>query len=97
MTRVQNRSRNYGYSCPGDYRTSGPSYVAKMETPVAATVARDALGTLAGYISDMVPAMAYVPTQVWGDVYCPEEGLARGTIFAVLDKPFVGRQGGCCR
>ncbi|MBR2902997.1 MAG: spore coat associated protein CotJA [Clostridia bacterium] len=45
----------------------------------------------------MVPAMAYVPTQVWGDVYCPEEGLARGTIFAVLDKPFVGRQGGCCR
>lgn len=97
MTRVQNRNKNYGCGCTGDYRASVSGCSAKPNSPVAATVARDALGTLAGYISDMVPAMAYVPAQVWGDVYCPEEGLARGTIFAVLDKPFLGRREGCCR
>ena len=64
---------------------------------VPVTVASDALGTLAGYIKDMVPAMAYVPTQAWADVYCPEEGLSKGTIFAALYKPFEGRQGGCCK
>lgn len=80
-----------------DNRNMMASCAIKPEHPVAPTVASDALGTLAGYIKNMVPAMAYVPTQVWSDIYCPEEGLARGTIFAVLDKPFEGRQGACCK
>ncbi len=35
-------------------------------------------------------AMAYVPVQVWQDLYEPEEGFRRGTIFRELDLPFKG-------
>jgi hypothetical protein len=38
----------------------------------------------------MVVAMAYVPVQDWDNVYTPEVGLNRGTIFADLDKPYIG-------
>ncbi len=37
-------------------------------------------------------AMAYVPIQQWGDLYDIDVGLQRGTIFAQLDKPFLGRE-----
>lgn len=38
------------------------------------------------------PGMAYVPWQVWQDLYDPEEGLPIGTIFRELDYPWeVGR------
>lgn len=37
-------------------------------------------------------AMAYVPWQTWREVYDPELGLERGTIFAELDKPFIGEE-----
>ena len=40
-------------------------------------------------------AMAYVPDQKWEDVYSPEEGFPRGTIFRRLDFPFFGD--GKCR
>lgn len=36
-------------------------------------------------------AMAYVPWQQFGRVYEPEKALQAGTIFADLDKPFLGR------
>ncbi len=36
--------------------------------------------------------MAYVPWQRWGDYYDPCKAFMRGTLFAVLDKPF---KGGC--
>ena len=36
--------------------------------------------------------MAYVPWQTFKDIYDPERGLAAGTIFAELDKPFMGRR-----
>ena len=35
-------------------------------------------------------AMAYVPFQQFGQIYPPESGLERGTIFPELDKPFLG-------
>lgn len=35
-------------------------------------------------------AMAYVPLQQPGDVYSPLTGLESGTIFPVLDLPFLG-------
>lgn len=38
-------------------------------------------------------AMAYVPWQVWKDIYEPCKALATGTIFAELDKPFLGMRG----
>lgn len=37
-------------------------------------------------------AMAYVPWQEWRELYDPELGLERGTIFAELDKPFIGEE-----
>ena len=36
--------------------------------------------------------MAYVPWQKWQDIYSSEIGLQRGTIFAQLDKPFIGEE-----
>lgn len=42
-------------------------------------------------VDKMMPAMAYVPWQQWEDIYCMEEGFERGTVFAQLDKPFIGR------
>lgn len=37
-------------------------------------------------------AIAYVRWQEFGDVYEPEDGFTRGTIFPELDKPFYGRR-----
>ena len=39
--------------------------------------------------------MAYVPPQAWRNLYEPEDGFARGTIFEELDLPFMGK--GDCR
>ena len=36
-------------------------------------------------------AMAYVPFQQANELYEPEKGLSRGTLFPELDKPFAGR------
>lgn len=43
-------------------------------------------------------AMVYSPHQEWQNIYCEEEGLAAGTIFKELDKPFYGPKchGGNC-
>lgn len=43
-------------------------------------------------LSDMAVAMAYVPWQVWGDLYDLDKALSVGTIFEELDKPFLGRR-----
>ena len=44
-------------------------------------------------ILDSMPlAMTYVPWQKWEDIYSPDEGFARGTIFAQLDKTYIGRK-----
>ena len=38
-----------------------------------------------------VPGMSYVPFQQWnGDLYAPDRALEAGTLFPVLDKPFLG-------
>lgn len=44
------------------------------------------------HVDHMVPGMCYVPWQKWEDIYSPEEGFARGTIFAQLDKSYIGRK-----
>ncbi|MBE6851145.1 MAG: spore coat associated protein CotJA [Ruminococcus sp.] len=44
---------------------------------------------------DTPPGMAYVPYQMWGEVYEADMGISRGTMFPVLDKPFLGMEGGC--
>lgn len=40
--------------------------------------------------SHQVPGMCYVPWQTFGKTYDPMRGLAAGTIFPELDKPFTG-------
>lgn len=41
--------------------------------------------------SDPVPAMAYVPYQQWSNqLHSAERALEAGTLFPVLDKPFLG-------
>jgi hypothetical protein len=40
-------------------------------------------------------AMAYVPDQQWRNVYTSDVGFHRGTIFAELDKPFIGEEAVC--
>ncbi len=37
-------------------------------------------------------AMVYAPSQKWEDLYETGLGLERGTIFAQLDKPFIGEE-----
>ena len=44
------------------------------------------------YLEDMPLAMAYVPFQVWRDLYQPDEALQAGTIFKELNLPFYGRR-----
>lgn len=41
----------------------------------------------------MVPGMAYVPVQQWEEMYEPDVGFARGTVFRQLDLPFLGKEG----
>ncbi len=37
-------------------------------------------------------AAAFIPPQAWEDIYTPEVALSRGTLFAQLDKPFIGER-----
>lgn len=39
--------------------------------------------------------MAFVPEQVWQNIYENDVGFARGTIFADLDFPFIGEEAVC--
>lgn len=41
-------------------------------------------------------AMGFVPDQVWQNIYQDDVALARGTIFADLDKPFIGEEAVSC-
>ena len=69
-------------SPPMRHQTDLPASPAPNETHT--TIDRSQPAT------DHVLAMAYVPTQEWQDLYEPEEGLPRGTIFRQLDLPFEG-------
>jgi hypothetical protein len=37
-------------------------------------------------------SMSYTPMQQWENLYDPEVGLSRGTLFACLDLPFIGKE-----
>lgn len=42
-------------------------------------------------VDEMMPGMGFVPWQKWEEVYCVEEAIENGTIFAQLNKPYIGR------
>lgn len=66
-----------------------------MESPYKMNPARrddyDESGWDENMCADQVVGMAYVPWQMWKDVWEPHEALSRGTQFPDLDKPFFGR------
>ena len=39
-------------------------------------------------LSSLPLARAYVPMQTWGEVFKPEEGTRKGTIFPCLYSPY---------
>ena len=49
------------------------------------------VGTANSATPETVLGMSYVPVQIWGGLYEPQEGFSRGTIFKGLDLPFEGR------
>lgn len=46
--------------------------------------------TLKVFPKEISAAMAYVPFQQWCDVYQCEKALCQGTVFPILDLPFMG-------
>lgn len=48
---------------------------------------------LSSFPEDYSVAMAYIPYQQNADSYDADKALARGTLFPVLDKPFLGKAG----
>ena len=55
----------------------------------------DHIGTCGCVGDSWLAVMAFIPVQVLNEVYEPECGFSRGTIFPELDKPFLA--GGCAR
>ena len=58
--------------------------------PTAATGEPAQSFGLAGYPL----AIVYAPLQAWQGLYDTDTALKKGTLFAELDKPFLGSQGG---
>ena len=61
--------------------------VAPVPQPTACSAAR------AEDDNAVLPVMAYVPIQSFGQVYSDCQALHSGTLFPALDKPFTGK--GC--
>ena len=45
------------------------------------------------YSIDAPLAMAYVPMQVWRNLYSARDALVQGTLISELNLPFLGREG----
>lgn len=68
-----------------NYRNSCVSYRSDESPPD-----RECCCTLRTFPKEISVAMAYVPFQQWCDVYTSDKALCQGTIFPVLDLPFMG-------
>ena len=55
-----------------------------------AAAAENAGDQTTGAQSGPVYAMAYVRSQVWGEIYPDQDALSCGTLFPVLDLPYEG-------
>ncbi len=76
-----NNDKPYGYPQQKEFENYRPSCSCKCKQTSALP-------------ENPVVAMAYVPYQECNDVYSPQKALQMGTVFPVLDKPFLA---GCCR
>lgn len=63
--------------------------VQTQSTPCNPDAGKDCgFGGLAGGAPSL--AMVYCPRQYWRAILTPDEALKRGTLFAELDRPFMG-------
>lgn len=77
-----------------NYRQQPARHPAPQRQPVRSPAAELAKAVLdhEGALSWFAVGMTYTPWQRWGEVYCGEKALERGTLFPVLDMPFAGRR-----
>lgn len=78
---MSNDYHDYITAVQGEYDSRGNPYDAPGKSE-----------SFWGSSAAFAPAMAYIPFQSWGNVYAPEVGFQRGTLFQVLDKPFLGEE-----
>ena len=66
----------------------------KPQNPVRSATVELAKAVLdsEGAFDQFAVGMTYTPWQRWGEAYCAEKALDRGTLFPVLDMPFAGRR-----
>lgn len=77
-----------------NYRQQPTRRPAPQRQPARSPAAELAKAVLdhEGALSWFAVGMTYTPWQRWGEVYCGEKALERGTLFPVLDMPFAGRR-----
>lgn len=83
-----------GSRMQGRFGNQGMQGGARGETPCPCSNSRPRRCMEDDPLSNMAIAMAYVPWQVWGNLYDMDKALKVGTIFEDLDKPFLGRRCG---
>ncbi|MFA9376941.1 MAG: spore coat associated protein CotJA [Lachnotalea sp.] len=71
-------------------RTANPSCGCGYKQKMQSTIVPKSCDSL----DNLALGMCYVPWQHWNDIYDLDKGLACGTIFRELNKPFLGSR--CC-
>lgn len=72
-------------------RRASPGPQRQPARSAAAELARVVLDK-EGAFDQFAVGMTYTLWQRWGEAYCAEKALERGTLFPVLDMPFAGRR-----
>ena len=83
-----------GSRMQGRFGNQGMQGGARSEEPCPCSNNRTRRSIEDDPLSNMAIAMAYVPWQVWRNLYDMDKALKVGTIFEDLDKPFLGRRCG---
>lgn len=83
-----NPNRNMGY------RQGGCCRPDHYRQPVNGMTCKEEPAAVFEFSECMPPAMSYTPFQIMSNIYQPQKGLVRGTIFPELDKPWLA--GGEC-
>ena len=87
--------RNQSASCGGRPAGCQPLRPGQQAGISPAGPACFCTGTAPGALEQYPVGMGYVPWQQWQQLYSPEQGLQKGTLFPDLDLPFM--RGGCRR
>ena len=88
-------AREGNRSCPPQSQAAPGSCMTPCPQPAPAPCAAPRPQTVSAPCAASLPpvAMAYVPMQVWRNLYSACDALAQGTLFSELNLPFLGREG----